>query len=1027
MAERKVRVRIEGQDDASAKFKNVSSSMQELDGSASNLQQTIIGLGAAFSALKLGQSFISTAAEFEALGVALETVMGSSKKASESLSWITDFTAKTPYELKQVSDAFVRLSSYGIDATKELGILGDAASAMGKPLMMAVEAMADAATGQFERLREFGIRTEQIGDKVRMSYTENGAMMVKEVNKNNKDIIQGIEEIFERFRGGMEKQSATWTGVMSNMSDKFALWKKGVMDMGPFDKLKAALTSIYTGMETNLGQREMQGYARATADALSSVIDGFMEMFGAVAENRESILSFIGSMAEGLGSVAKVGVDAFKGIANAFGDLGDAFSGMNPDLRNMLIGAFLGKRFGAWGAAGGAALGYFGGNMASQSDIDWWKSHPEMEEKYGERSGGYLDTLTQAVGKLSPITWFSDSEMFPDIGQIRELEEGFASAYANLDMLTNRMYDFSDGFNTMNPQISESESLTSAWESEMSNAEEGINALAAEIRGTTGAYAGFLATVEGGLKVDLAAAMRKSVQEGQSIVTQTAAFVARQEKKYETPGQKLQNELNEINQRREQAAKYEGTEGLIAQLDALSGKATEGYMKRYYPARRGGGGGGGGRGPLDIDDLRNDLRRFEDVVKDVMSSNTDATYDFYIRWAEMSGDKVHAAEMQIEQETIKQKAALDKQVEQAEKAYEALQKKLGDRQEGKGGVTDEALGALGIARKKVDEARAAAEQGKQMIDANQWLRTIEKETELETNKAKTISDLKLRYAELTGTMEEQAKARIENIEAELEYQKIVNKGSPEVVAWLEKIAEAQKREQKAISGSFGEGFGYAMEQYRKEMPTIGQMGMEAFGKVKDAIDSSADAFVDFCMTGKGNFTDMINSMLSDLLKFIMRAAMEQAFLGKGGILGGLGGGSGGGIFGFLGSLFGGLFGGGPSTGAYGVESYAGIGGGYADGGTITEPIFGIGRSGRSYTLGESGPEEVVPHSRLKAPDTRAKKPMSVSVNVINQTTQPVTAQQKGTKIDLEQAIVSVVLKNADQGGDLYHAFKRGRR
>ncbi len=35
-------------------------------------------------------------------------------------------------------------------------------------------------------------------------------------------------------------------------------------------------------------------------------------------------------------------------------------------------------------------------------------------------------------------------------------------------------------------------------------------------------------------------------------------------------------------------------------------------------------------------------------------------------------------------------------------------------------------------------------------------------------------------------------------------------------------------------------------------------------------------------------------------------------------------------------------------------------GGYALGGTINEPIFGVGRSGRTYTFGERGPETVIP-------------------------------------------------------------------
>lgn len=38
--------------------------------------------------------------------------------------------------------------------------------------------------------------------------------------------------------------------------------------------------------------------------------------------------------------------------------------------------------------------------------------------------------------------------------------------------------------------------------------------------------------------------------------------------------------------------------------------------------------------------------------------------------------------------------------------------------------------------------------------------------------------------------------------------------------------------------------------------------------------------------------------------------------------------------------------------------------GFAEGGTISEPIFGIGKSGRHYLFGEAGAEEVIPHSKI---------------------------------------------------------------
>ena len=102
----------------------------------------------------IGTQIVGTSAQFEKFQTVLETIEGSSEKAKASMDWVADFAAKTPYELNGVTDAFVKLKAYGIDPqTGALRSAGDAAAAMGKPLEQAVEALADAMTGENERLK----------------------------------------------------------------------------------------------------------------------------------------------------------------------------------------------------------------------------------------------------------------------------------------------------------------------------------------------------------------------------------------------------------------------------------------------------------------------------------------------------------------------------------------------------------------------------------------------------------------------------------------------------------------------------------------------------------------------------------------------------------------------------------------------------------------------------------------------------------------------------------------------------------
>lgn len=205
------------------------------------------GLAAAGIAAIFKTQFIDTAAQFEKFSVVLETIEGSASKAKSSMDWISDFATTTPYELEQVTEAFVKLRAYGMDPTNGLlRTLGDTSAAMGKDLMQAVEAVADAMTGENERLKEFGIRARAVGNKIVYEYSQNGETIRKAADKNNRAMIQStLEAIFnQKYSGAMDKLAGTWGGLTSNLGDQWTRFKVMVMDSGAFDYLKDQLAQL---------------------------------------------------------------------------------------------------------------------------------------------------------------------------------------------------------------------------------------------------------------------------------------------------------------------------------------------------------------------------------------------------------------------------------------------------------------------------------------------------------------------------------------------------------------------------------------------------------------------------------------------------------------------------------------------------------------------------------------------------------------------------------------------------------------
>lgn len=222
--------------------------------------------GAGMAAVFKSQ-FVDTAAQFEKFGLILETLEGSSDKAKQSMAWVSDFAAKTPYDLSQVMESFVKLKAYGLDPMNKglLQTLGDTSAAMGKDLMQAVEAIADAMTGENERLKEFGIKAKKEGNRIVYEYTANGKTMRKAANANNRAMIQDtLQAIWnEKYGGAMDKLSKSWSGMTSNLGDQWTRFKVMVMESGAFEWLKGRLAELLKQIDDMAKSGELKALAEA--------------------------------------------------------------------------------------------------------------------------------------------------------------------------------------------------------------------------------------------------------------------------------------------------------------------------------------------------------------------------------------------------------------------------------------------------------------------------------------------------------------------------------------------------------------------------------------------------------------------------------------------------------------------------------------------------------------------------------------------------------------------------------------------
>ncbi|MDX8384141.1 MAG: tape measure protein, partial [Ghiorsea sp.] len=190
-----------------------SKSLRTLGNEAKATTSMVGQLSSKLGGLAVGASFVagfsklvSVARSFDVINASLVTVTGSTEAAAKAFAGIKDFAATTPFSLEQVANSFVKMKALGLDPSKEaLTSYGNTASAMGKDLNQMIEAVADASTGEFERLKEFGIKSSSQGDKV--SFVFQGVTTT--IGKNAAEIEGYLKNIGSvNFAGAMENRAA---------------------------------------------------------------------------------------------------------------------------------------------------------------------------------------------------------------------------------------------------------------------------------------------------------------------------------------------------------------------------------------------------------------------------------------------------------------------------------------------------------------------------------------------------------------------------------------------------------------------------------------------------------------------------------------------------------------------------------------------------------------------------------------------------------------------------------------------------
>lgn len=218
---------------------------------------------------------------------------------------------------------------------------------------------------------------------------------------------------------------------------------------------------------------------------------------------------------------------------------------------------------------------------------------------------------------------------------------------------------------------------------------------------------------------------------------------------------------------------------------------------------------------------------------------------------------------------------------------------------------------------------------------------------------------------------------------------------------------------KAYNDKMAEDFNLTFLKIRLEADSFGNyLGNSFKGLFSSVFAHEVTSFAQFFQGAlksiQQSFSDMLSDMVSDYFTAMMRMQFQQ---GAPNILAGLFGGgqvSGTSNIGIDSSKFSlaSLTSLPPASASNGNFSLLSNYPNYA-GGMINEPVFGVGKSGATYSFAEKGPERVLSNSETK--DYGRSSGAPTTINFINESGIPMTATQSAPQFDGEKYVIGIVV------------------
>lgn len=220
---------------------NMQKEGQQIDAITGRIGRGLAGAFSIFTAGRFVKDIAMVRGEFQQLGIAFETMLGSKEKADKLFAEVVDFAQRTPFQLTEVAAGTKQLLAYGIaaeDILPTLKSLGDVSAGLSVPIERLILNYGQVRTQLHltgRELRDFNLAgvplIAELAKNLNVSEKEIAGLVERQKIsfEQVRAAFQSMTEEGGRFNDLMDKQSKTITGLASNFKDA---WDKMLNSMG---------------------------------------------------------------------------------------------------------------------------------------------------------------------------------------------------------------------------------------------------------------------------------------------------------------------------------------------------------------------------------------------------------------------------------------------------------------------------------------------------------------------------------------------------------------------------------------------------------------------------------------------------------------------------------------------------------------------------------------------------------------------------------------------------------------------------